>query len=136
MNNLYDEQEQAKIREAIKAFRRKYPHKRYFSDFATEYELIERVEREVDRYRNGELGKDTPTSDVEIAKFFGVRNYSVQRFLAKMDEGKRDIKAKVCLKVGQDNGWPYLRDSGKIPLLEGRVRDAAIKAIKKKWGKL
>ena len=133
IDSLYTKAKQAEIRADIRDLQR--AGRRYFVLLAEKYQLVEKLEGEVDQYQNGEL-EEGPTSDVEIAKFFGVNNYPVQTFLNNnMDSGKRNIKARVCLEKGRAKGWSHLRDSGKIPPLEGRVREAAIKAIKKKWGK-
>ena len=134
INNLYTQEERARILAEVNNPNREY---HYFTRLAEAYRLAQRLEKEIDLYQRGELKGEDLTSDREIAKFFGVKSrYSVQNFLGNaMNPTKRDIKARVCLESAGPKGWPYLRDSGKIPPLEGRVRDAAIRAIKKKWAK-
>ena len=145
IKNLYTESEQTDILADIADLHKDFDKRnvsnsgrRYFTVLAKKYSLAERLEREVEGYKNGEIKPEELTSDIELARFFGVRSrYSIQKFLKEaMDPTKRDIKARVCLETAGPKGWPHLRDSGKIPPLEGRVRDLATLAVKKKWGKI
>ena len=141
IQNLYSPEEQAQILTEIEALKheasRTCINPRYFSGLAERYQLVEKLEEEIDLYQRGELGDNGPTSDSELAEFFGVHRFSIQRFLEdRMDLEKKYIKGEICLSLGQLKGWEHLRDSGKIPPLKGRVRNLAIRAIKRKWGKI
>jgi hypothetical protein len=87
----------------------------YFSSIADQYNLLQRLKKQVEDYKNEQLIQEDITTNSEIADLFQVKINAVESYLARRaTNGEKAERGSLCLKKGRAKGWEYLKNSGRL----------------------
>lgn len=96
IDSLFTKEEQIDILWKVKEVKQEYERqgtsknrKFYFTKFADKYDLIGRLDQQVEDYKRGIISQEELTTNSEIACLFGVRINSVDSYLARRALNKK-----------------------------------------------
>jgi site-specific recombinase XerC len=124
LEGLFTLEEQLEIVGTVGKIKQEYereeiPKKRryYFRELADKYQLAHRIKHQLEAYEKRLLKMNEIATDKDLTKLFGVKIYTIQKYLASRkdtlntEELKR--RATLCLVAGRAKGWDYLVKSGQ-----------------------